>query len=228
VFLENFAVSAAVMPLTAAERVAEALRTGIADGSLPMGAAIVQDEIAKRLGVSRMPVREALRQLESEGLVRVYANTGAYVSALNPDELREVFALRTLLETAALRAALPVMKPSALEQAGSALAAMDIEENSSHWRRHNDRFHDALYADCGNRRMLALIGTLRNQVVHFYHLVNQADAIRAASQQEHRDLFAACQAGDAAAAVTVLSAHLQHSTEAMIASRERFKPINGP
>jgi DNA-binding GntR family transcriptional regulator len=208
-------------PLTAAERVAQTLRAGIADGSLPMGASIVQDEVAKRLGVSRMPVREALRQLESEGLIVVYANTGAFVSALNASELREVFELRILLETSALRTSL-AQHTATLSDAHDALLAMDTEQDTSRWQLLNDRFHEALYAGCGNRRMLALIATLRNQVVSFYHLVNQADAIRAASQQEHHDLFDACRSGDIDAALTLLTEHLRHSTETIIASRERF------
>jgi DNA-binding GntR family transcriptional regulator len=208
-------------PLTAAERVAQSLRAGIADGSLPMGAPIVQDEVAKRLGVSRMPVREALRQLESEGLVVVYANTGAFVSALSPAEVREIYELRILLETAALCASLASSTGAALGEAHAALLAMDTEQDTGRWQALNDHFHEALYAVCGNRRMLTLIATLRNQVASFYHLVNQADDIRAASQHEHHDLYNACRAGDGAAALALLTTHLRHSGESIIASRER-------
>src|SRR5689334_5025020 len=92
----------AEMP-NSSDAVASALRDAILRGALPGGAHLRQEELATRMGVSRLPVREALRQLHGEGLVTLAPNRGAEVVALAPDEVHEIYDIRIALETMALR-----------------------------------------------------------------------------------------------------------------------------
>src|SRR5260370_17263071 len=92
---------------TTSERIAAHLRDAILSGEIPPGSRIRQEEIAERLGTSRLPVREALRMLETEGLTQLEANKSARVPALDRDELDIVYEMRERIETLALRLSLP-------------------------------------------------------------------------------------------------------------------------
>src|SRR5690606_21343535 len=95
----------------------EALRERILRGDYPEGAPLRQDAIAAEFGVSRIPVREALRQLEAEGLVTINPHQGATVSSLSIEEVRELFELRALIESDLLRRAIPHLTPEDIERA---------------------------------------------------------------------------------------------------------------
>ena len=94
--------------------IADALREAIVRGIFQEGQSLRQDEIATQFGVSRIPVREALRQLEAEGLVTLHLNRGAMVSALSPAEAQEIFEIRSALEVKAIQLAIPKLTPSDL------------------------------------------------------------------------------------------------------------------
>ena len=95
--------------MTAQERTLAALRTDILSGTLPPGTQLVQESIADRYAVSRVPVREALQLLTSEGLVQHSPNRGYFVTELSVTDLHEVYALRRILETHAIAAAVPAL-----------------------------------------------------------------------------------------------------------------------
>src|ERR1700741_1588702 len=97
--------------------IANALRTAIVDGPLAPGAPLRQDPIARHFSVSAIPVREALRQLESEGWVRVEMNKGATVAPLSAEEAREIYEIRAALESLAIGFAIPEHTPDSLEHA---------------------------------------------------------------------------------------------------------------
>ncbi|MGH7460513.1 MAG: GntR family transcriptional regulator, partial [Longimicrobiales bacterium] len=107
------------------ELTAEALREKILHGDYAEGAPLRQDALAAELGVSRIPVREALRQLEVEGLVTFSPHVGAIVSTLSLDEISELFELRAVLETELLKRALPKLTPEILDRADAVLDAYD-------------------------------------------------------------------------------------------------------
>src|SRR5919204_6551984 len=107
--------------------VADVLRDAIMRGVLKGGQPLRQDELAAQFGLSRIPVREALRQLEGEGLVTVNPHRGAVVSTLSSDELQEVCEIRSALETMALRLAIPHLDEEALARAEAILVETDRE-----------------------------------------------------------------------------------------------------
>ncbi|MGX5850163.1 GntR family transcriptional regulator [Mesorhizobium sp. PL10] len=141
-------------PQTVAEQVANVLREAIADGSLADGTALRQDELALRFGFSRMPIRDALRQLEAEGIVQIHPTKGAHVACMDATEIREIFALRDLLESQALNLSVPVLGSEKLDEAAQVLARIDAEPDVTRWGVLNRTFHLALYSACGNARLL--------------------------------------------------------------------------
>src|SRR5262249_10536499 len=92
--LRGLSGAAMPKPQTAADQVAGILREAIADGSLPAGTPLRQDDLATRFGFSRMPVRDALRQLEAEGIVSIHPTRGAFVARMDAEEIREIYAIR--------------------------------------------------------------------------------------------------------------------------------------
>lgn len=204
--------------LTAAEKVRRGLRAAIMSGALAAGAPIRQEELAAQYQVSRMPVREALRQLEAEGLVLIYPNRGAFVATLDPRDIREIYEIRMLLECDALRRAVPALTPAVIERATELLKQLDSAQETSNWGALDEAFHATIYAPVDRPRLLDLITTLRRQVTQFYYVVTPLERYRARSQDEHRQILAACAAGDVAGAVAALEAHLHNSADAAIAA----------
>src|SRR3954453_11705892 len=96
---------------TTPDLIAESLRDEILRGGIPPGQPLRQEELAERFGVSRLPVRDALMRLETQGLVHVYPNRGAFVISLSGDEVREIYEMRLLLEGDILERAVPRMTP---------------------------------------------------------------------------------------------------------------------
>lgn len=204
--------------LTAAEKVRRGLRAAIMSGALAAGAPIRQEELAAQYQVSRMPVREALRQLEAEGLVLIYPNRGAFVATLDPRAIREIYEIRMLLECDALRRAVPALTTAVIERATEMLHQLDAAQETTNWGMLDETFHATIYAPVDRPRLLDLITTLRRQVTQFYYVVTPLERYRARSQDEHRQILAACAAGDVVGAVAALEAHLHNSADAAIAA----------
>lgn len=196
---------------TAPEVVADALRDAIHRNEYAPGEQLHQEEIARKFGISRIPVRDALRQLQGEGLVDLYPNRGAFVSNPSPEELREVFQLRTILETHALRLAVAQYTAEDLARCGELLEQLERTKERAEWSRGDHAFHTALYAPCGQTRTLGLIEHLRGSVNRFYFLHFSPDKNGAANDREHRQLLAACERRDADEAVGLLEAHLMRA-----------------
>lgn len=198
-----------LMYRTAPEVVAEYIRDAIYRNELRPGQQLQQEELALKFGISRIPVRDALRQLQGEGLVDLYPNRGAFVSNPGVEELREVFGLRILLETYALRLAVPNFSKAELELCASLLAQLESIANRSDWSRIDQEFHAALYAPCRQTRTLNLIDNLRGSVNRFYYLYLSPESYGPDSLREHRQILKACQKRNADAAVVALEKHLK-------------------
>ena len=207
--------------LTAAERVAQALRIAITQGDLPAGAQLRQEEVAAQYQVSRMPVREAFRQLEMEGLLVVYPSRGAFITRLEADEIREIYEIRTLLEGQALRRAVPALTPAILDQAEALLNRLDIASDSVTFRELDEAFHTTLYTPAQRPRLLDLIDTLRRQVTYFFYVVTAPATYRDNIQQDHRHILAACRQGDVSGAVVAVENHLRRSAEATLRANQQ-------
>jgi DNA-binding GntR family transcriptional regulator len=198
-----------------------ALRAMILDGELQGGEPLRQDDLAARFGTSRIPVREALRQLEAEGLVDYHPRRGAVVSRISLAEALEMFDIRIALECRALRLALPAMSEddfAVLAQICDAYDACDPAADIAEWGRLNQQFHAALYAACERPRLTALIRANIDNAARFVRVQTSRAYGLDRPRREHRAILAACRAGDAKLAVRLLEEHITHAQKALGAS----------
>lgn len=193
--------------------IADALRHDIEARLLPPDTALRQESLAQRFGVSRQPVRQALDRLLAEGLVVRRSDRSLAVAGLSAGQSRELAALRFLVEGEALRLSLPRLEPRDLRRAVRLAEDLAEEENPAAIGELDVAFHAALYGACGNARMLRLIDSLRREGRRSYTLQPPGSAFRAAMARQHEAILAACKAGDAAAAVGALAAHLRAAAD---------------
>jgi DNA-binding GntR family transcriptional regulator len=200
---------------TAWEQAYLTLRRRLADGTYPPGSHLREEELAAQLGVSRTPVREALRRLDAEGWLRVVPNQGAFAADWSYADIEEIFDIRAVLETHAAEhaAKAPDRRPlaameAACEQAESALpddsqAALEAISDA------NVRFHRALWEMSGQARCSAILSSLAVPPMALRNFRNFDAAGLRRSLDQHREMIAAIAAGDAAWAGSVMRAHVQ-------------------
>jgi DNA-binding GntR family transcriptional regulator len=198
-------------PVTAVQKAYTEIRRRIIDGALAEGTPIRQDEVAQAMGVSKIPVREALMRLQSEGLVTITPNAGAAVAVLTVADYVEMLDMRIALECRALELAVPNMAPSDLETAHKLLAAYDHAMTQQEWSDLNLRFHDCLYAPANRPRLMAMTRAVQDQMGRVLRLRVSMAAGHNRSHQEHILLLEACERGDAALAVSLLRKHIEQT-----------------
>jgi DNA-binding GntR family transcriptional regulator len=205
------------------------LRRAIVDGELESGSQLKQDELAERFGVSRIPVREALKQLAAEGLVTFHPNRGAVVSSLSLDDVLEMLEIRIALECRALRLAIPNMLDEDFDEAARILADYDREPSASKWGEMNWRFHQMLYLPCNRPKLLAMIDANYGHVGRFTRVQVSLAAGKERPQREHHQILAACREAKIDRAVGLLEEHIVHTQKSLLAaSRPRRTEIVRP
>jgi DNA-binding GntR family transcriptional regulator len=192
---------------TLATRALEELRTAIAEGRLAPGERFSVAQLAQLFGVSRTPVREALLQLERQGVVRFERNRGVRVLETSAHDVQEVFELRLLLEVPATRRACARLRDDELEALERELAGMAAAEEETRFMAHDARFHELLLAAAGNRRLVASVRSLRD---HVRVRLGATDG-RSRELDEHRAIIAALRERDADSAAAAMHDHL-HTT----------------
>jgi DNA-binding GntR family transcriptional regulator len=199
-------------------RIAEQLRQEITSGERAPGTPLRQEVLAKELGVSRMPVRDALQKLLAEGLVILQPHRGTYISSLTPAECAELFDLRMMLECDALRRAMNNHTAASRRKLRFVQAELELAKDTRGWVDGDREFHELLYAPCARPRTLEIIRTLRDSVQRFYMgAMNHSDH-RKGWKHEHRLILKATDRNDADAACAALETHLRE-TERVVQSR---------
>jgi DNA-binding GntR family transcriptional regulator len=191
-----------------ADMLAIELRKWINNGSLRDGERLVERDLASHFSVSRIPMREAIRQLERDGLVEIFRNRGAIVRMLSAEEIDEIYQLRALLEGEAVFQSVQNMSADILVRAelSHTLLATTIEFGKQGLL--NREFHDLLYSGCKNQRLLTMINDLRNQIERYEYLQRQLLSETPIFQEDHAGILAACQARDAEKARTEVIRHI--------------------
>lgn len=200
---------------TATEFVESILREGILSGQIAGGTALRQEDLAQQFGVSRMPIREALRQLEAQALIDFTPHKGAVVTTISAADASDLFTVRLALEPMALRLSLPHLSTTDLERAAEAIADMDTERDLSRMGELNRRFHMTLYAQANSPRLLALVEQHMAVFDRYLRFELAALGWDHLKQDDHHALLAACQAQDEAQALAVLGQHLSHADQAL-------------
>ena len=167
----------------------ETLRNAILDGRLPCGTAMRQQELASLFGVSRMPVREALRQLEAQSLLHVVTHKGAVVAPLIEDNSAETYELRMLLESEALRLSIPLLTEADIVEADTFICALEQEKDYTEIGHLNRLFHMTLYGKAPNQRLLKLVEHGLNEEERFLRFNLEAMGLGETSQEDHRELL---------------------------------------
>lgn len=198
----------ALTHLTIQQAVADAVRTRIIRGELPAGERIDQDALAAEFSVSRMPVREALRQLGAEGFVTIVPHRGAIVTALSPSEVEEIYEIRAALEGVAARHASQELTDADLAALRSILAQMRNQQDIDLWVALNADFHDTINRASERPRLLELIQRFREQSQPYIRLYVQRLHRSAQARREHKAIVDALAARDPDAAEAAVRAHL--------------------
>jgi DNA-binding GntR family transcriptional regulator len=207
--LDDLAGGRVVKPRTAADHIADRLREAIVKGLIEAGTALRQDDLASKFGISRMPVRDALRTLEAEGFVSIHPTRGTFVSLIDTGEIHEIFVLRQLLECAALRLSFPHITTQMLDEADQILDRIEEGADFAQWGMLNLEFHMILYRPCRNKRLLSAIEAQNNAAERYIRFLATITDFRSRSGTEHRDIVAACREGNQTLAVERLTEHLQ-------------------
>nr|WP_243897584.1 GntR family transcriptional regulator [Pseudomonas asiatica] len=210
--MSNVLASEQLLPHQARGVIEERLRSAILDGRLPPGTAIRQQELATLFGVSRMPVREALRQLEAQSLLKVEMHKGAVVAPLIGEDAVDTYALRVLLETEALRQSIPLLDANDIASARGYIQQLENETRHAEIGRLNRLFHMSLYSKAPNKKLLRLIEDELNEEERFLRFHLSSMGLGKLTQDDHNALADA--AGDKLVdeAVTVLERHLNNAS----------------
>ena len=198
------------------EFIANALRNAILQGQFKANQPLRQDLIAEELGVSKIPLREALVQLKAEGLVSFMPNRGAVVTELSAKEVDEIFTMRIALETKALERAIPHLRSADFIRAKSVLEILQEEDDRSQWSELNWEFHATLYQASQMPRLLSTIQTLHNNVARYLIIYLDRLSAQDVSQKEHLAIFNACQGRDIDAASEQLATHLRKASRRLM------------
>jgi DNA-binding GntR family transcriptional regulator len=200
---------AARIPKTREEFVVESLREGILAGELEPGEKLDQQTIAELLGVSRSPVRVALRMLAVEGLVEMHPHQGAAVAEMSSGELRETYDIRGILEGRAAKKAVSKLDDEHLAAMEAILEQLDETTDLDEWIKLNNRFHCALYEVVNQPRLFSLLRRLRNSTAPYARqYVASSEHMREARADHHR-ILEACMQRDGSRAQRETQKHLE-------------------
>lgn len=205
---------------TRAQFVADDLRRRILAGEFKGGTQLRQDALAKDYDVSRIPVREALLTLESEGLVEFHAHRGAFTTELSVTKIRELFELRILLETYVLRHAITKLTEADLRKAEDILRKYDEALNSGgeidNWSEYNYAFHLALYEPAELPETLSLISQLNTKSDRYIRMQLLYTQEIEKAEREHHALLDLARQGEADQACELLKTHIQEACEGIV------------
>jgi DNA-binding GntR family transcriptional regulator len=188
------------------------IRRSILDSTIPVGTALSEYELAQEIGVSRTPVREALKRLEQEGLVRSVARRGTFVADLTVRDIVEIYQVRIQLEGLAARAAAERMDPAEVDEL---IAELDKSEKQVRQgrlesaREHDRRLHKSIIDSTSNGRLAQILATLEDQVHRIRQRAMSHMPRVPASLAEHRAVLQAIKKRDGAAAEKAMRDHLQ-------------------
>ncbi|MBC7959909.1 MAG: GntR family transcriptional regulator [Vallitaleaceae bacterium] len=195
------------------------LREAILRGQLVPGERLMEKQLAERMGVSRTPIREAIRKLELEGLVMMVPRKGAEVAKITPKDIKDVLEVRAALEALAVKVACEKMdeiglakltkvkeefERAAKDKAVDTLIQKDIE------------FHDAIFAATGNEKLIHIVNNLREQIYRFrVKYISQMESYEGLVK-EHEEIVESIKSGDRQRAEEITVRHIENQERAVI------------
>ncbi|OMP65981.1 GntR family transcriptional regulator [Domibacillus epiphyticus] len=202
-------------------KVTKVIREAILNGEIAPGEKLVQEELANSLGVSRMPVREALRKLEIEGLIKIEPHRGAVVKTLNIEDIEEIYNLRAQLEKIAVEQSVEKIEEEEIRKLELLVNEMEDTKEAEKFVEANITFHNLLMSNCAWKRLLFFIETLWNgfpqQTPHL--LLDHTKK----SNQEHKEILEAVKKKDAALAGDLVAKHISRTGHELVEKMKNTK-----
>jgi DNA-binding GntR family transcriptional regulator len=189
-------------------QVYEYLLESILSNKLPAGTAIAELDISNELNVSRTPIREALKELEAEGLVTRYPSRGTIVSPITPYDVEEIFSLRILLESFALQLSLPKITKEEVEGIEAMFTRLDSSSSKQEYYQADKSLHALIINHAGNRRLKQFLTILNSQIERFRRIAAVKPTRLANSKNEHLKILALLKQKDLNACEAALRNHL--------------------
>jgi DNA-binding GntR family transcriptional regulator len=204
--------------MTLREKIVETVRSAIVNGHIPAGTRVAEPELADRFGISRTPIREAFRQLESEGFITVIPRKGAVVASLSAKDISDFYDLKTVLEGYAARCAARTLTEKDIAKMETVNRQMEAAAVKKDLRRvltlHNE-FHDIFLKSCGNEKLHSIVQNLVRQFQRFRLIV----AIRGkmdGSIKQHDEIIDAFRKQDAALAEVLVMKNAQYGKKILL------------
>jgi len=222
--LSSTAVFHKQVRVTVADATTDQLRRLIISGELTDGTPLRQEALAEELGVSRIPVREALSRLEGEGLAANFPHKGYVVTALSRDEISELFDLRSLIEPDLIALAIPRMTADDLERAKAALTSYNSDIDGGavpRWGEHNTRFHMTLYAPSQRRKTLEIVRGLLVNTDRYTRLVLTLGTGVEQAKEDHGGLLEFCRKKSINQAAALTLDHIQRARADLLGLLDR-------
>jgi DNA-binding GntR family transcriptional regulator len=193
---------------TTTDHIASALRTAVYDGQFADGEELNQVELAQYFNVSRVPIREALRQLQAEGLVRIVAHHKTVVAGLSVEEIAELIEMRAVLEAHMVRKSAPHLDTRAIARLHKLCDEMDrMTDYGSRWVLKNWEFHQTLYGSGSSKTMIDLVERIHLKIERYARQAGTDRRLREAAA-EHRNILTHIERKDYAAASTQIEEHV--------------------
>lgn len=207
------------------EKIYQTIRDQVTYGKLLPGERIVEVKLVEDFKTSRSPIREALGQLEVEGLVTREKNRGIIVSKLSVKQVDEIYSIRELLEGHATRLTAETATKTQVRYLGSlhqklikAARKFDLEE----WLNNNARFHDFIIARCGNENLILIIETLQRRIYRYRYMIARIPSSFDTYIGHHEKIVAACDRNDGQFAEKVMRLHIKFTRDRLIDYLQRF------
>ncbi len=208
------------------DQVYQYLRSEIVEGRLAPGERISPEELAERLKISKMPIKEAIERLSGDGLLDVQSRRGTFVTRLDPTELAETFEVRCALEVLAGKLAVRHITKADTEHLRQLIGAMDQSTAKTDVHVHleqNAQFHELIVMRSGNRKLLAIYHRLRTPI-HVAGIHSRTDdwVDRVSREQkEHRAIVRALEQRDPAAVEQAITSHIMRASDSLVEDVER-------
>lgn len=204
-------------------RVFSQLQNDILNGLYEPGDSLIEKKLSDELGVSRTPVREALRQLELEGLVQSIPNKGVIVKGVSTQDIRDIYTIRMLIEGLAARWAAEKITPKELEELKEAVELEEfytVRNDNSHLLQFDTRFHDIIYRACKSKPLMHTLSTFHHYVQKVRKL-SMSNPVRAMEVlEEHKAIMQAIIDKDAYKAERLTTEHIRNATGSLLKQKE--------
>lgn len=210
------------------EEIADLLRRAIREKAIAPGAALIQADLADKFGVSRNPVREALRMLVTDGLVDMRPGDGAVVRRLDLSDIEELYELRVMLEPSLAKHIIDEARLRDLEQLTVLANEINSQTDIHQWMLLNYEFHSMLYRLANRPRTASVLQTLLDAVQPYsYENIDQLGG-RSQASQEHFEMIEAIRSRDEDALAQLMSIHLSAAKDRLLEKYRAEEKLSSP